>query len=54
MPRYVIDIRYKGTNYAGWQVQPNAVTVQSEVDKALQTMSKLEGVGAKIERIKEQ
>lgn len=38
MPRYVIDIRYKGTAYAGWQVQPNANTVQAEVDKALQTL----------------
>ncbi|HHG84064.1 MAG TPA: tRNA pseudouridine(38-40) synthase TruA [Bacteroidetes bacterium] len=38
MPRYIIDIRYKGTAYAGWQVQPNATTVQGEVDRALQTL----------------
>lgn len=35
MPRYVIDVHYDGTRYAGWQTQPNAVTVQSEVDRAL-------------------
>lgn len=35
MPRYVVDVRYNGTNYAGWQIQDNIVTVQSEVDAAL-------------------
>jgi tRNA pseudouridine38-40 synthase len=35
MPRYVIDVCYKGTAYAGWQVQPNCITVQGEVDAAL-------------------
>ncbi|MEM6270592.1 MAG: tRNA pseudouridine(38-40) synthase TruA [Bacteroidota bacterium] len=35
MPRYVLDIRYKGTAYSGWQTQPNAVTVQAEVQRAL-------------------
>ncbi len=33
--RYFIDISYVGTNYAGWQVQPNAITVQSVLDEAL-------------------
>jgi tRNA pseudouridine38-40 synthase len=35
MPRYVVDVCFKGTNYAGWQIQPNCVTVQSEVDSAM-------------------
>lgn len=36
--RYVLDISYKGTNYAGWQVQDNAFTVQEELEKALSTI----------------
>lgn len=35
MPRYFIEVAYKGTAYAGFQVQENAVTVQSELQKAL-------------------
>ncbi len=35
MPRYFIEVTYKGTAYAGFQVQENAVTVQSELQKAL-------------------
>jgi len=35
MPRYILDICYKGTHYSGWQIQPNASTVQEEVSKAL-------------------
>lgn len=38
MPRYVLDIRFKGTGYSGWQSQPNATTIQGEVDKALSTL----------------
>jgi tRNA pseudouridine38-40 synthase len=34
--RYFIELFYKGTCYAGFQVQKNAVTVQSEVEKALE------------------
>jgi tRNA pseudouridine38-40 synthase len=36
MPRYVIDVQYKGTAYSGWQLQANATeTVQAYVEKAL-------------------
>ena len=35
MPRYFIEVSYKGTNYSGFQVQKNATTIQSEVEKAL-------------------
>lgn len=35
MPRYFIRLAYKGTNYNGWQVQPNAPTVQAELEKSL-------------------
>ena len=33
--RYFIEISYNGTNYHGWQTQPNALTVQECLDKAL-------------------
>ena len=36
--RYFIELAYDGTNYHGWQVQPNAVTVQELLDKALTTL----------------
>ena len=36
MPRYFIEVNYKGTAYSGFQVQNNAVTIQSEIEKALQ------------------
>lgn len=33
--RYFIYISYNGTNYHGWQMQPNAVTVQETIQKAM-------------------
>lgn len=35
MSRYFIEVSYKGTRYSGFQVQQNAITIQSEVEKAL-------------------
>ena len=35
MPRHLLTIKYDGSNYCGWQVQPNAVSVQGAVQKAL-------------------
>lgn len=32
--RYFVEVAYKGTNYAGFQVQRNANTIQGEVEKA--------------------
>ena len=40
--RYFIDLSYNGTNYHGWQVQPNAVTVQSLLNACLSTLLKEE------------
>lgn len=34
MPRYFIELSYKGTRYSGFQTQENALTVQEEVEKA--------------------
>ena len=36
MPRYFIEVAYKGTAYAGFQVQQNANTIQAEIEKAFQ------------------
>ena len=33
--RYFIELAYKGTHYHGWQVQPNAVSVQEKLNGAL-------------------
>lgn len=35
MSRYFIEVAYKGTAYAGFQVQQNANSVQAEIEKAL-------------------
>ena len=36
--RYFLYFAYDGTNYHGWQVQPNAVTVQLRLEEAMQTL----------------
>jgi tRNA pseudouridine38-40 synthase len=36
--RYFLELSYKGTQYHGWQMQPNAHTVQAELNAALQTL----------------
>mgnify|MGYP000008462195 FL=1 len=36
--RYFIELSYKGTNYHGWQYQPNAITIQELLNKALSTI----------------
>ena len=40
MPRYFISLAYDGSAYHGWQIQPNAASVQQEIETAL---SKLHG-----------
>ena len=36
--RYFLEVRYKGTKYAGFQIQKNANTIQSEIEDALKTI----------------
>mgnify|MGYP003668858421 FL=1 len=36
--RYFIELSYKGTKYHGWQVQPDANSVQEEINKAISTI----------------
>lgn len=38
MKRYKCVLEYDGENYAGFQVQPNAITVQEVVEKALSAL----------------
>jgi tRNA pseudouridine38-40 synthase len=35
MPHWKIVLEYEGTDFAGWQVQPDARSVQGEVERAL-------------------
>jgi tRNA pseudouridine38-40 synthase len=38
--RYFIQLNYKGTNYHGWQIQPNAITVQEVLKNSFSTILK--------------
>lgn len=38
--RYFIELSYNGKDYHGWQNQPNAITVQEVLEKALSTLLK--------------
>ena len=40
MPRYFIEVSYKGTNYSGFQIQQNANSIQSEVERSLKVFFK--------------
>jgi len=40
--RYFIQLSYNGTNYCGWQIQPNGPSIQEELNKALSTLLRTE------------
>ena len=40
MQRYFIQLSYDGTNYHGWQVQPNGITVQEVLESVLSIVSR--------------
>ncbi|MBT8375831.1 MAG: tRNA pseudouridine(38-40) synthase TruA, partial [Bacteroidia bacterium] len=46
--RFFIELAYNGKAYHGWQIQPNAVTIQEVIEKALSTLlsDKISVVGA--------
>jgi tRNA pseudouridine38-40 synthase len=46
--RYFIEIAFNGKNYHGWQIQPDAASVQQTIEEALSTIlrTKIEIVGA--------
>ena len=39
MPRYFLEFCFKGTNYSGWQIQENAISVQQKVNEALSVLT---------------
>lgn len=44
MPRYKAIIAYDGTNFSGFQTQPNGRTVQAEIEKTLHTITSGENI----------
>ncbi len=46
--RYFLRFSYDGTKYAGWQIQPNATTVQEVIEKQLSVLlrTNIETLGA--------
>ena len=46
--RYFIELSYQGKNYHGWQIQPDVITVQEKLNKAVSKIFQLniEVVGA--------
>lgn len=39
MKRYKISVAYDGSDYAGWQVQPDAMTVQEQLEKSVEKLT---------------
>lgn len=48
MTKYKATLSYDGTSYCGWQIQPNGISIQSLIEKALSllTREKVAVVGA--------
>lgn len=48
MKRFFITLAYNGKNYCGWQIQPNAISIQQTLQEALSTLlrKKTDVVGA--------
>jgi tRNA pseudouridine38-40 synthase len=40
MPRFKLTIEYAGTRYSGWQIQKNARTVQGELARAIEQVTR--------------
>ena len=41
--RYFLKIAYEGTDFCGWQMQPNASTVQQKLQETMQIFCQLDG-----------
>lgn len=39
MRRIKLTVAYDGTNYCGWQVQPNGITIEEVLNKAICTLT---------------
>ena len=42
MRRIMLTVAYDGTNYHGWQIQPNVITIESVLNEALSLLFKEE------------
>ena len=40
MRRIKLTVAYDGTNYCGWQVQPNGITIEEVLNKKLSALTK--------------
>lgn len=40
MPRFFLQFSYNGTRFNGYQKQPNAITIQESIEKALSTLAR--------------
>lgn len=40
MPRYFLEVAYKGTGYSGFQLQENANTIQAELERAFAVLQR--------------
>lgn len=52
MKRVGLVVAYDGTNYSGWQIQPNGITIQGVLNDALSDLlgEKIEIMGASLYR----
>ena len=39
MKRLKLTVAYDGTNYCGWQIQPNGITVEEVLNRALRKLT---------------
>ncbi|MGC4019461.1 MAG: tRNA pseudouridine(38-40) synthase TruA [Muricomes sp.] len=39
MKRFKLTVAYDGTNYCGWQIQPNGITIEAVLNKALSRLT---------------
>ena len=48
MKRVGLVVAYDGTNYCGWQIQPNGITIQGALNDTLSELlgEKIETIGA--------
>lgn len=40
MTRYFLELSYDGTDYSGWQIQPNGITIQQTIENSLSKLLK--------------
>ena len=48
MRRMKLIVAYDGTNYCGWQIQPNGITIEEKLNQAVNALTgeKIQVIGA--------